>query len=348
MSWTLSTLARRYGLTLQGEDREILGCNSLAEAGPSELSFLANPKYLKQLETTRAGAVILEPRFSDRYPSCLLSQNPYFDFARVAKLFAAREGYFEGRSEQAFIHPEAQVAEDVTIYPLVSIGPRTVIEAGCVLFSGVYVAEDCRIGPGCVLYPNVVLMSRTELGRRVMLHAGVVLGSDGFGFASDQEQGLKKIPQVGKVVIEDEVDIGANTTIDRATMGETRIKKGTKIDNQVQIGHNVEVGQGSILVAQAGVAGSSKLGSSVILAGQVGVSGHLHIGDRAKVGAKSGINRNLQPDAEVMGYPAMEHRKFLRYAALQSRMPELYQRIKALEAEMEQIKSSLRGGGEEL
>ena len=348
MAWTLSALARSYGLTLQGEDREITGCNSLAEAGPSELSFLANPKYLKQLATTRAGAVILDPRYSDRYPACLLSQNPYFDFARVAHLFAPSEGFFQGRSEQAFIHPEAEVAEDATIYPLVTIGPRAVVASGCVLYSGVYVAEDCRIGPGCVLYPNVVLMSRTVLGRRVMLHAGVVIGSDGFGFASDDEQGLEKIPQVGKVVIEDEVDIGANTTIDRATLGETRIKKGTKIDNQVQIGHNVEVGQGSILVAQAGVAGSSKLGNQVILAGQVGVSGHLEIGDRAKIGAKSGINKNLQPDAEVTGYPAMEHRKFLRYAALQPRMPELYQRMKALEAEMEKIKSSLRGGGDGL
>ncbi len=347
MAWKLSTLAERYGLELQGEDREITGCNSLANAGPDELSFLANPTYLKQLKDAQAGAVILEPRFCDRYPSCLLSRNPYFDFARVAQLFAVSEGHFQGQSDRAFIHPEAEVSKEATIYPFVTVGPRTVVSSGSILFSGVYVAEDCHIGPGCLLYPNVVLMSRTELGAKVVLHAGVVVGSDGFGFASDQEQGLEKIPQVGRVVIEDQVDIGANTTIDRATLGETRIRKGTKIDNQVQIGHNVEVGQGSILVAQVGIAGSSRLGDQVILAGQVGISGHIEIGDRAKVGAKSGINRNIRPDSEVSGYPAMEHRKFLRYAALQPRIPEIYQRMKALEAEMERLKSSLPGKGED-
>jgi UDP-3-O-[3-hydroxymyristoyl] glucosamine N-acyltransferase len=339
-----SDLAARLDLELRGDDVDITGCSTLEEAGPNDISFLANPKYTKLVGSTGAGAVILSREQADLHSTCLISDSPYLDFARTVKLFATPEGTFSGRSESAFIHERASLDDDVTVYPHVTVGDGARIEAGSVLFSGVYVGENCRIGSGCVLYPNVCLMSNTSLGRNCVLHAGVVLGSDGFGFAQ-QGAGLEKVPQIGRVVVEDNVEIGANSTVDRAALGETRIGAGTKIDNLVQIGHNVHIGPNSILVAQVGIAGSSRLGKNVILAGQVGVAGHLEIGDNCRVGAQSGINKSLKPGTDVTGSPAVEHSKYLRMAALMPKLPDIYKRLKHLEAALQKLTRGSRGQG---
>ncbi len=345
MRWRVSSLAAELGREYQGQDKEITGCNTLEEAGPEQLSFLAYPKYTDLLSKTRAGAVILQPDLAENYEHCILSPDPYLDFVRAAQFFAEPQGSFRGISNQSFIDPSARIAEDVTIYPFTFIGAEACIGSGSTLFSGVYIGEGCRIGDFCVLYPQVTLMSQTQVGHNVIIHAGTVLGSDGFGYAS-HEQGLEKMPQRGKVVIEDDVEIGSNCSIDRATFGETRIGRGTKVDNLVQVGHNVQVDEHCVLVSQVGIAGSSSLGKGVMLGGQVGVSGHLHIGDGCRVGAKSGINKSLPAGCDVTGYPAIEHRKFLRLAALQPKLPEIHNKLKKMESELQELRTRLNSGGE--
>jgi UDP-3-O-[3-hydroxymyristoyl] glucosamine N-acyltransferase len=346
MGWRLSQLAERFGLRHQGDDAEIRGVNTLEAAGSDEVAFLANPKYASLLDSTGAGAVILQAKHAGRVRTSLVSDNPYYDFARIARLFARPEGHHAGINEQSRIHPDARVASGATLYPGVHVGPRTSIGEGAVLFSGVYVAEDCRIGEGCILYPGVTVLSRTDIGRRVILHPGVVLGSDGFGFAQGPE-GLEKVPQLGRVIVEDDVEIGANSTVDRAALGETRIGRGTKIDNLVQIGHNVHIGTDCVLVAQVGIAGSTRIGNRVVLAGQVGLSGHLEIGDDCRVGAQSGVSRSIPAGSDVSGSPAMDHRTFLRSAALQPKLPEMHSRLKKLESQLSDLRDRLKQKGED-
>jgi UDP-3-O-[3-hydroxymyristoyl] glucosamine N-acyltransferase len=342
-TWTTRTLAEELGRTWQGPETEIIGCNTLERAGPREISFLANPKYASLLPQTSAGAVILSSEHAAQAERAIISPTPYLDFARVVRIFAKPQGELTGWHDMSFVHPEAVVDDSVTIYPHVTVCPRARIDDSCTLFSGVYVGEDCEIGSGCVLYPNVVLMAGTKLGRNVIVHAGVVIGSDGFGFAQAQSE-HEKIPQIGRVVIEDEVEIGAGTTIDRAALGETRIGRGTKIDNLVQVGHNVQVGENSILVAQVGIAGSTRLGKNVILAGQVGVSGHLEIGDNCRVGAKSGVGKSLKPGTDWSGIPAVEHSKFLRMAATLPKTPDMHKKLKQLESEIQTLRGLIGPG----
>jgi len=336
----LSELAQKLGITLKGEDLEIKGVNTLEEAKEDEISFLANPKYAPLLSQTKAGAVILAKEFADKVPRCLISNNPYLDFARTVQLFAKAQGSFQGQSELAYIHPQAQVDPTATIYPFVYIGKKAKIGKNTTIFSGCYIGEEVSIGEDCVLYPNVSILAQSQIGNRVILHAGVVIGSDGFGFAQ-ASYGLEKFPQVGKVVIEDEVEIGANTSIDRAALGETKIGKGTKIDNLVQIGHNVKIGENSILVAQVGIAGSTTLGKQVILAGQVGVAGHLTLGDGCRVAAKSGVGKSLPPNTDVGGIPAMPHLTFLKTATILPKLPQMQRKIKELEKKLKELEEKL-------
>ncbi len=334
----LSDIAKRLDLTLMGDDRDITGVNTLTEAGPTEVSFLANPKYESQLPDSKAAAVIATREYADKAPCpVLVSSQPYVDFARLVQIVAKPLGRFSGQSEQAFIHPGATVHPSVTIAPFVYIGDGAYVDEGTRLFPHVHVGEDCRIGKGCTIYPRVTLMDGTRVGNQVILHAGVVLGSDGFGFAQ-AAQGLEKFPQIGRVVIEDNVEIGANTTIDRAALGETRIGKGTKIDNLVQIGHNVQVGENSIIVAQVGIAGSTTLGRGVILAGQVGVAGHLSIGDGCRVAAKGGIHSSIPPQTDLGGgLPSIEYKKFLRTVTTIPKLPEMSKRLRRLEKEVARL-----------
>lgn len=337
---SLKTLAKNLGLELIGKDREVTGVNTLEEAGPKEVSFLANPKYAGLLDTTRAGAVILSKDHARRVGTALVSRNPYLDFARAAKIFAKPQGGFEGHSSLAYIHPEALVDPDAVVYPFVYVGPRAEVGPGVKLFAGVYVGEDCRIGADTLVYPNASLMAGTVVGQRAVIHAGVVLGSDGFGFAQ-AGPGREKVPQIGHVQIGDDVEIGAGSTVDRAALGATMIGNGTKIDNLVQIGHNVKIGENCVIVALTGIAGSTRIGDRVVIGGQAGIVGHLKIGDDCMLAARSAVAKDLPPGSKVGGEPAMDAGIFRRYLTLQPKIPDMAKRIKNLEKELSELKSKL-------
>ncbi len=341
MKYKISEIADFLNREFKGEDGVIIGCNTLSDAREDEISFLANPKYVKYLATSRAGVVILEPKYAKEVDKCIISPNPYLDFARVVGLFAKAQGEFTGISDLSFIHPDAHLDKGVVVYPYVFIGPRAQIKKGTKLFPGVYIGEDCFIGEDCVLYPNVVVMGQCIIGNRVILHPGVVIGADGFGFAATQG-GREKFPQIGNVVIEDEVEIGANTTIDRAALGETRVGKGTKIDNQVQVGHNVKIGSNCVIVAQVGIAGSTRLGNNVILAGQVGIAGHVNLADGCMIGDKSGINKDVKKTGIYSGAPIMEHNKFLRTCAVLPKLPDMHRELKRLRQEIDKLKEQFK------
>lgn len=339
----LSALAASLGLELRGDDCDISGVNTLEKAGPNELSFLANPKYVAQLESTRAGAVLLDATNAPRVKTALVSAQPYLDFSRALEHFAVKQGSFTGVSHLAAISSDVELGEGCTVYPFVFIGPRSTIGAGSIVFPGCYIGEDCQIGSHCLLYPNVTLMAGTQIGDQVTINSGAVLGSEGFGFAPSA-QGLRKIPQVGRVVVGDRVEIGANTAIDRAVLDVTRIGSGVKIDNLVQIGHNVSVGEHSILVAQVGVSGSAKIGRGVTIAGQTGIAGHLEIGDGVTIGPQAGVGQSIPAGKTMGGHPAMERTTYLRWLAVMPKLPSMAHRIKQLEKELNALKLALGQG----
>jgi UDP-3-O-[3-hydroxymyristoyl] glucosamine N-acyltransferase len=340
MAMLLSDLAARLGLILVGDDREFRGLNTLEEAKEDEVSFLANPRYAPRLKTTGACAVILSPDMAGRTARALLSDNPYRDFARAAALFARPQGEFSGISPDARIHPTAVLGEGCVVYPFVFIGPRAVIGAESTLFPGVYVGEDCVLGPRCLLYPGAVLLSGVTLGEDCVLGAGAVLGTDGFGFARMDGQ-MRKIPQIGSVRLGSGVDVGANTCIDRAALGLTSVGKDSKLDNLVQIGHNVTLGEQSLIIAQVGIAGSASVGDRVTMAGQAGVSGHLSIGDDVTIGPQAGVAQDIAAGVSGGGSPFMERDLFLRCAVLAPKLPELHLRLRRLEQELATLQERL-------
>ncbi|MCL1916415.1 MAG: UDP-3-O-(3-hydroxymyristoyl)glucosamine N-acyltransferase [Desulfovibrionaceae bacterium] len=334
----LRFIAQELGLVLQGDDVSIRGMNTLEEAGPHELSFLANPKYTPQLAETKAAAVILTPKHAGKVRRALISANPYHDFARALALFTRREGTFAGVSPLAFVHPEALLGDGCTLYPFAYVGARAILGAGCTLYPGVYVGEDCRLGDGCTLYPNVTLMSAVELGRECVLHAGAVLGTDGFGFTR-MGDGIQKIPQNGFVRLGDRVEIGANSAVDRGALGPTCIGDDSKLDNLIQVGHNVRLGKRNLIVAQVGIAGSSSSGDDVTIAGQAAVSGHLRIGARAVIGPRAGVPHDVPEDFKGGGTPLMDGQTFLRVLALTPKLPDLHKTVKKLEQDVDKLKS---------
>lgn len=336
----LSEIASHLGLTLPCADTEITGVNTLAAATTSEISFLTNPKYADQVATTQAAAILLAGKDAHLTPRALISEQPYVDFARCVHFFALPQGSFTGQSSQVWIHPDAHVHPDALIYPFVTIERGARIGARARIFSGVYIGENCQVGEDTCIYPNCSLMADTKIGARVLIHAGVVLGSDGFGFAPSAS-GIVKFPQIGHVVIEDDVEIGANTTIDRAALGQTTVGQGTKIDNLVQLGHNVQIGQHCMIVSQVGIAGSSVIGNQVILAGQVGIAGHLHVGDGCRVGAQAGVGQDIPAGKDYSGTPAMPHGTFLRTSMIMPKLPDLKRRLHRLEKELAALKEQL-------
>ncbi len=334
----LSEIAARLKLEYTGDDLDITGMNTLEQAGPDELSFLSDSRYLPRLETTSAGAVIVPPEKAEMVSRAIKSPSPYLDFARVMQLFYEPQGMQESFPEQDGIHSTATIDPSAVVHPMVFIGANARIGPGCRIFPHCYIGENVVLGRDCLVYPQVSIMAESQIHDRVIIHPGAVIGSDGFGFIQDGDQRIK-IPQVGRVVIEDDVEIGACTTIDRATLGETRIGKGTKIDNLVQIAHNVHTGENCVLISQVGISGSVRLGSNVILGGQVGVAGHLEIEDNCRVAAKSGVGKSLPANTDAGGIPAMDHTTFLRNAVLLPRLSQMNKRIKKLE---KQVQSSNR------
>lgn len=338
--FTLAQIADFLGETWQGEDLTITGLNTLEEAAGSDLSFLANPKYIKQIATTKAGAIIVSPNHAGEVKNAIISENPYFAFARCMGLFAEKEGFFQGISDQAFIDPSASIGENCTIYPFAVIGANAKIGDGCTIFPGVYIGEFCELGENCTLTPNCVLMSHTHLGDNCYLQPGVVLGGEGFGFVRT-DFGIQKIPQIGHVHIADNVEIGANTTIDRAALAKTSVGKRTCIDNLVQIGHNVQIGEETLVISQVGIAGSTKVGNKCTLAGQVGLSGHLTIHDNVTIGPQAGVTKDIPENSVVSGSPTMEYSTYMRHCILQPKIPDLFKRVSALEKQIEKLEQEL-------
>ncbi|MCD4812524.1 UDP-3-O-(3-hydroxymyristoyl)glucosamine N-acyltransferase [bacterium] len=338
-SKTLKELAELTGATLSGPDAEsvvILSVGPLEQAGANTLSFLANKKYRNQLETSTAAAVVIPPMIEYDKP-CLVSKNPYLDFVKIVYLFAPPIPVPEpGVHAMAVVHPGAKLGKDVAIGPFCVVGENTEIGDRTVLVAQVYVGEQVKIGNDCCLYPQVVLRERCVLGNRVILHPGVVIGADGFGFAPDGET-YKKIPQIGNVVIEDDVEIGANTTVDRAALGETRINHGSKIDNLIMIAHNVKIGSNTVIAGQAGISGSTKIGNNAMVGGQVGTAGHIHIGNNTILGAQAGISRDVPDGAFVSGYMARPHKEAMRILGETVRLPGLRKKVEDLEARLKQL-----------
>jgi UDP-3-O-[3-hydroxymyristoyl] glucosamine N-acyltransferase len=337
----LGDLAARLGCELEGDPGiEIERAASIQAAGPGDLTFLANPKYAGSLRETRASAVIAAPDVRGAPCAVLRTRNPYLAFARAIGLLHPEPPPPPGVHPTAIVAPDAVIGDGVSIGPYAVVGQGARIGARSVLHAHVIVGPGATIGPDCRLYPRVSIRERVVIGARCVLQDGAVVGSDGFGFAHRDDGTHEKIPQVATVVIEDDVEIGANTTIDRPAVGETRIRQGTKIDNLVQIAHGVLVGAHSLLAAQVGIAGSTVIGESVMLGGQVGVTGHVTVGDRVRASAKTGITGNVPSGAYITGYPHMDNLEWRKAYAVFRRLPEMRKQLGELERRLAALEDS--------
>ncbi len=343
MEFTTKSVASLVGGRLQGpEDVAIRGIQSLDKAGPEEISFAVGPKYRDLVEESRAGAFILPEGWSYEVKKpAIFVKDPYLAYAKLVEAFTHRPFEAMGVSPAAVVGKGCEIPEEVSIYPGVYLGDEIKIGPRVTLYPGVVIGNGVEIGRDSVLYPNVVVYEGCRVGNRVTVHAGTVIGSDGFGYARDGDIHVK-IPQVGTVVIEDDVEIGANVTIDRAALGETRIGHGTKIDNLVQIAHNVSIGPNSILVGQVGVAGSSQIGESVIIGGQAGLVGHIKIGDRVMIGAQAGVARNVPSGEVVSGTPAMAHTLWRKVGVALKRLPGLLKDVRDLRERISKLEGERR------
>ncbi len=327
----LRDLAARLGCTLRGDGAvEVSRVRGIEDAGPGDLTFVSNPRYVPRLATTRASAVIVTPELETPVPS-LLAANPYLAFARAVAILHPQASPPPGVHPTAVIDPTAELGEGVHVGALAVIGPRVRVGARTVIHPHVVLYPEVHVGEDCLLHSGVQVRERCRLGHRVTVQNGAVIGADGFGFAKDDQGRYLKIPQVGSVAIDDDVEIGALTAVDRASLGMTRIGAGTKIDNLVQVGHSVTIGRDSVLAGQVGIAGSTKVGDRVVMAGQVGVVGHISIGDGAIVTAQTGVPGDVKPGAVISGSPAIENRSWLKSVAVFAKLPDLQKRVRDLE-----------------
>jgi UDP-3-O-[3-hydroxymyristoyl] glucosamine N-acyltransferase len=328
----LGDLAAQLGCQLEGDGEiDITRVATIDDAGPGAITFLANSKYAAELASTRASAVIVGPDDHGSSAALLRTPNPYLAFARAVGLLHPTPRPAAGQHPTAVVAPDAVIGDGVSIGPYVvvdsgaQIGDRSVISAHTVIGAGAVLGADC------LLHARVSIRERVRIGARCVIQDGAVVGSDGFGFAHRDDGTHEKIPQVAAVVIEDDVEIGANTTIDRPAIGETRIKAGTKIDNLVQIAHGVTVGRNSLLAAQVGIAGSTVIGEGVMFGGQVGVTGHVTVGDRVRASAKTGVTGNVPADTFITGYPHLENLEWRKAYAVVRRLPEFRKQLLDLE-----------------
>jgi UDP-3-O-[3-hydroxymyristoyl] glucosamine N-acyltransferase len=337
----LKQLAESIGARLvnaEHGDIEIESVSPLNDTRPGTISFMASTAYESLLSQFKASALIVKEPLADSKLPQLVHDNPHYAFAKAAGIFLKPSHPFDGVSDKAFIHPEAKLGERVRIGPFAYVGPRATLSDDAVLYPGVYLGESASVGKETVLYANVVVGDRCQVGERVIIHSNTVLGADGFGFAKGKDD-IVKVPQVGIVVIEDEVEIGACATIDRATMGETRIGFGTKLDSKVHVAHNVRIGQHCMFSALTGVAGSTKIGDWVIAGGHAGFSGHITVGDHVTVGAKTGVITDVESGGVYMGFPAQPAQQWRRYQVYKKRLPDYDKRIKQLESRLQQLEN---------
>jgi UDP-3-O-[3-hydroxymyristoyl] glucosamine N-acyltransferase len=328
--YSASELARLLGARLEGEDCVISGVAGIEEAGPGQLTFVANPKYAAAARTTAASAIIVSGDFPALVTPTLRCSNPYLAFARSVELFYQPPAYAPGVHPTAVVHRSAHIGRNASIGPYVVIDQDVVIGDDCVLLAHVVIYRGARIGNRFLAHAHAVVREFCQLGDDVILQNGAIVGADGFGFAKDDHGSWYKIVQSGPAIIEDQVEIQANACVDRASVGETRIGKGSKLDNLVQVGHGSRVGRDTLLCAQVGLAGSTHVGDKVILAGQVGIAGHCSIGDGVIATAQSGIPGDVPPGSVVSGYPAIDNRQWLRCVAVFNRLPELARIVRSL------------------
>ncbi len=327
---TLKDIAAVLGGELLGDGAiEITGVSGITDAQEGDITYLSGTKWLKAAKESRAAAILVKEPVKDIEKAQIKIGNPQYAFAKLLSLFYVKPYRCEGVSGQAFVSDEAVVGEEVTIYPFAYVADGAVIGKRSIIHPGVFVGRNSSIGEGSLLYPNVVVREGITIGSRVIIHAGAVIGADGYGYVFE-EGSHQKIPQIGGVIVEDDVEIGANTTIDRATTGNTIIGRGTKIDNLVQVGHNVRIGKNALIIAQVGIAGSSEIGDGVVLAGQVGIADHVTIEAGTMLGAQSGVMGDLKRGI-YSGYPAIPHKDWLKASALVAQLPELRKKVRELE-----------------
>lgn len=339
----VSEIAGLIGAKLEGNaDLVISGVGKIEEAGPGEITFLANPKYKKYFETTKASAVIVSENFEgDRNDVTLLkTRDPYMAFVFTLRALAPPPDLLPpGIDPSARIAANAVIASDVRIGALACVRDGAHLNKGVSISPGCVIGEDVQIGENSFIYPNVTIYRGSKLGRNVTVHSGTVIGADGFGFAPKVDGGYEKIPQLGIVVIEDDVEIGSNCSIDRATLGETKVCRGVKIDNLVQIAHNVFIGENTVIAAQAGISGSTRIGKHCMIGGQVGFVGHIEIADNTSVGAQSGVSKGTKvPGKTLFGYPAVEIRDAKRIEGAMKMLPDMIREVTALRHEVDKLK----------
>lgn len=347
MEFTAKQIAAYVGGEIIG-DENVTVCTfaKIEEGTKGALSFLANPKYASYIYDTQSSIVLVNNDFVPERPiqaTLIKTANAYESLAKLMALYESVKPKKTGISPMASVAATATIGENVYIGPFVSIGEKAIIGNNTIIEANTSVGDNATVGSNCILYNHVTIYHDCKVGNRCILHAGSVVGADGFGFAPGTN-GYEKIPQIGIAILEDDVEIGANTCIDRATMGATVIKRGVKLDNMVQVAHNVVIDEHTVMAAQCGVAGSTKIGSWCMVGGQAGISGHIKIGNQVKVGGHSGVTNNVQDGKAVMGYPSFEHTQFARATVIFKKLPEMYREMDALKKEIESLKQQLANG----
>ena len=342
MEFTAKQIADFIQGRVEGDENATINNFAKIEEGqPGAISFLSNPKYTHYIYNTKSSVVLINEDVELTQPvsaTLIRVKNAYESVAKLLQLYQASLPKKTGIDSLSFVSPDAQIGKDCYIGAFAYIGKNVEIGDNCEIHPHAVIEDGAKLGNGCIIYPNVSIYQGCRLGNNVTIHAGSVIGADGFGFAPNTE-GYDKIPQIGIVTIEDNVEIGANTCIDRSTMGTTVIRKGVKLDNLVQIGHNVEVGQNTVMSAQTGVAGSTKIGSWCMFGGQVGIAGHITIGDKTFLGAQSGVPGNLKGNETLIGTPTTDPKSYFKSIAITRKLPELYKKIYELEKRLDQIEN---------
>lgn len=344
MEFTAKQIAAYIGGEIVGDENATVHTFAKIEEGmPGALSFLSNPKYTAYIYDTQSSIVLVNSDFVPEKPinaTLIKTANAYESLAKLMMLYESVKPKKQGISSMASIAESATIGENVYIGPFVCIGEKAVVGNSTIIEANVSIGDGATVGDNCLLYNGVTIYHDCKVGNRCILHAGSVVGSDGFGFAPGAN-GYDKIPQIGIAILEDDVEIGANTCIDRATMGATIIKRGVKLDNMVQIAHNVVIDEHTVMAAQCGVAGSTKVGSWCMVGGQTGISGHIRIGNQVKVGGHSAIANSVKDGKAVMGYPAFDHSQFARASVVFKKLPEMYREMDTLKKELESLKQQL-------
>jgi UDP-3-O-[3-hydroxymyristoyl] glucosamine N-acyltransferase len=337
VQYPLSEIADLIRGQVVGDEQVLIhGINSLEEASPGEISIFSHRRYREWIGKTRASALVVS-RVVDLFEGPqVVVPHPALAYPHLARLFSPPPPAFVGISPGAVIHESATIGTQATLYPTVYVGAGAKIGDGVTLYPGVFIGDRVKVGNGTVLFPNVAVLQDCIIGARVTIHAGSVIGSDGFGFVWDGAEHIK-VPQIGFVQIDDRVEIGANNTIDRATMGKTWIQAGVKTDNMVHIAHNVVIGEHTIIVAQSAIGGSARIGRQVVIGGQAAISDHVEVGDKAMIGSKTGVPKSIPPGELISGIPGFSHRLWLKSSKLIPRLPEFQDRLRKLEKGLEEL-----------